>query len=197
MAENPVAAASAARRHERLVRAARSAQSPATGAYGLLTDFTANPPASFVAQAFGSPRSAFRAKFQFRPERLVLPENQAVNIAAGVSSGTTSAWLQVRRLGADFQVRGLARLDDGSAAVTPWLSIPGGYQSLDFAWWSATQAGANDGGIRLVTGAWTMTQALGMDNDGQRTERFRLGSPFAAAEVVDGLAYFDDVNVWF
>lgn len=170
----------------------------AGSAYGLQVDFSSGTAARFVSHypAFDL-LSSWRMKFAIRAEDLQLPEGVTQVVAAGVNGGTAVGWLQMRRVGTSFEVRGVALLDSGGWAATSWLPLVGKYPTVDVLWWKATSATKPDGGIRVVTSNWAVGERLGLANATNKTERFRLGAGFGAPTGTTGVLHYDDVTIWY
>ena len=112
------------------------------------------------------------------------------------SGNKTPLQLQVRKMGTKFQIRALAKLDNGNQAITMWTALPKKATLVEVDWAAAKGISKHNGYVKLFINNKLKQKKTGLDNDTITVGTIRLGiaDPIQTAFNISGsflLDYFD------
>jgi subtilisin family serine protease len=171
----------------RLVVAASAALS---GQYGLQATIS-NLADMYVADDSPNAASAYRARFEFDPNSVVIAPNKVHAVFTGRSgAGTNTVVIEVRSATAGYQVRVGGRLNSGATAYSAWATISDAPHAIELEWSSATGKNSKNGAVSLWTDGTAQPGASKLANGSQRVDDARLG-PQTIPTGVSGVELFD------
>ncbi|MFN8444737.1 MAG: S8 family serine peptidase [Caldilineaceae bacterium] len=134
----------------------------------------------------------YRARFQFDPNTVRLPNGLEHSIFYGYQgSSTVISRLEFRISNGVYQVRGVLRNDGSTWTGSSWYAISDAPHALELDWRAATAAGANNGSLTLWIDGVQKGTVVGIDNDTRRIDRIRLGAVADLDAGSQGSYYFD------
>lgn len=88
----------------------------------------------------------------------------------------------------------VARLDDGTERILPWIVPDGTARQVAVQWLAASDPRAADGVLRVFADGLLVGELTGLDNDGLRIDALRVGTWGQAAAY--GTLAIDDLRAW-
>lgn len=136
-----------------------------------------------------------RNRMWFDPNSLTCVGGPLVTTCASYfSSGVAVArWRLVYDSG--FKIRIAARLDSGSDSASSDTSITDAPHLMDLYFGRSSEAGANDGFLRLWIDESEVLSLTGLDNDTISPDSLRVGAPLGPDASMTGDCYFDSIRV--
>jgi RHS repeat-associated protein len=134
----------------------------------------------------------YRARFYFDPNSVTIPDTNTHYIFYAYDAASTAIMrLQLDKTSMVFRLRARALKDDGVTWLdTSYAAISDAPHVLEFEWWAASAAGANDGGLNFwIDGA--QLSLTGIDNDAYRIEKVALGPLSGIDAGTAGTELFD------
>lgn len=167
-----------------------------SGTYGLAVAHSGSTTPSFIQYFFPNLRPLVRGQVTFDPNSLEIPNSAAEIIVSVNDYGLPIAWLEVHRNRLNFELRVVARLDNGTTGASGWLTIPDAPAQLVFDWWAGSP-GNYEGGVRVrhSTGFAIEYRSTGLNFP--RVRNLRYGAVSAVSPATVGSFYFDEAAVLF
>lgn len=119
----------------------------------------------------------YMARFRFAPNNVAMASGDRFTIFGGYNDTVGVVTLELRPATGGYEVRALARQDDGTQVATPPAFVfPAQVHELQVEWQAASAAGANDGALRFSVNGLPYADYTTLDNDTLRIERALLGA---------------------
>jgi len=135
-----------------------------------------NNNAHFVQDDTPNAETEYHARFKIkRGKTLKMGNLNNFKLMLAKNGTQTPFFLQVRRKGLKFQIRGVAKEDHNFIKKTAWTILPKTAAWVEIGWAAASAPGANDGFLKLYVNDLLKTEKLGLDNDTFAVELVRLG----------------------
>jgi len=134
----------------------------------------------------------YHARFKFKRGRILkMTGGSKFKLLEAKNGTTTSFFIQVRKKGTKFQIRAVAKLDNGLNAATPWTILPKAATWIEVEW--IASSGANDGMILLYINDILKGEQIDLDNDTFAVDLVRLGvaAKFRAKFTITGAFKLD------
>jgi hypothetical protein len=135
--------------------------------------------------------SRYRARFNFDPNGIYMPDMSSIQILNGRSGSTAVLVVEMRIINGEYQVRVLALTDGGTWRIGSYFPISDGEHTIELDWQAATAEGADDGYLSLWIDGGFRSTLMGIDNDTRRIERGMLGAIAGVNSTTNGTLYFD------
>jgi len=171
-----------------------TATAPLVDSYSLRVKLPNNKP-HFVQDDSPSVETEYHARFMFkRGKTLKMGSLNNFKLLLAKNGAQTPFFLQVRKKGTMFQIRAVAKLDNGKIAATNWTALPRAAVSIGVDWLASS--GTNDGYIKLYLNDVLKHQKTGLDNDTYAVDLVRWGmaAKFKAAFTISGSFKLDAFN---
>lgn len=165
-----------------------------TGEKGLAVGHAGNTTISFVQHFFPDIRELARAEIGFDPNSVELHGSTVETFLQLSDYGLPIAWLEIQRNRGPLQIRGAARLDNGTTATSAWLSLPDAPTNLVFDWW-AGKPNLYPGGVRVRLSNGTSVEHRSTGLNFPRARSVRIGAVANVAAATEGSFYFDDLTL--
>jgi hypothetical protein len=134
----------------------------------------------------------YRARFYFDPNSVTMASGDYQYLLTAYNATNTVALrLQFKIASGAYQVRLRSFDDSGGNQNTPYVTISDAPHSFEVEWSAATAPGANDGFVNFWIDGVSQGSLTGIDNDGYRLERIRLGLTYIVSAGTSGTEYFD------
>jgi M6 family metalloprotease-like protein len=161
------------------------------GAYGAAVTIDDNNQAHVTDHTPAAVRN-YLARFRLNPKHLAMANGDRFTVFGAYTDTAYVATIELRFSSGQHELRALARLDDGTALVTPavYLSPDFPYE-LQLEWRGASAPGANDGALRFLVNGYLQGDYAGLDTDTLRIERSLLGAVTGVDAGTRGTLYLD------
>jgi M6 family metalloprotease-like protein len=172
---------------------AASEQAATAGSWGLRVLVDDNNQAHLTDHAPAAERN-YLARFRIMPSGLTMAPGDRFTIFGAYTDTAFVVMIEMAYApGGEYQVRAVARRDDGSQLYTPWTYIIGNYpHEMGVEWQAASAPGANDGTLRFTINDQSSADYTGLDNDTLRVERSLLGAVTGVDTGTRGTLLFDE-----
>jgi YD repeat-containing protein len=141
----------------------------------------------------------YKAQFMFDPNTITATGNTMVLFSARDSDASGTGIVEVLfkyTAGTGYRIRTRIRDDAGNWVDGTYQTISDQAHTVGVYWAAATNAGANDGYVKLSIDGFVKDQLTGVDNDTRRVESARLGVVTASPTGTAGTLYFDNYQSW-
>jgi hypothetical protein len=146
----------------------------------------------YVTDGTPAAEPRYRARFYFDPNAIVMSKgDKHVLFAARTASGATTAQIEMRMSGGNYQLRAQIADDGGSLSGGSWFTLTNASHAIEIDWRASTAAGANNGSLTFWVDGVQRSSTTGIDNDTQRVEEARLGPSIGIDKGTRGTYYLD------
>ncbi|MEK6220658.1 MAG: hypothetical protein N2D54_00225 [Chloroflexota bacterium] len=142
--------------------------------YSLKVKLLNNQP-HYVVDATPAGVSDYYARFYIKVAGLNMANLNKFRVFEGRKGSKAPFYLEIRKKGTGFQIRGAALKDGGGFAFTNWTKLPKSKTPVSVDWRPASSNGADNGYIKLFINGKVKVKKLGLDNDTLEIFNVRLG----------------------
>ena len=98
--------------------------------------------------------------------------------------------MMVKRTSGQYRLMAKVRLNDGTAAATPWVAFSDAPHAIEIDWQRASSAVSADGHFQLFVDGTSVSSLTGLENAANFLDFVRLGA-IAVRPTTSGTVYFD------
>jgi subtilisin family serine protease len=146
--------------------------------------------AIYVADRTPSAETSYRARFYFSPNGVTIPSRKQHDLFLGINASNTNLFRVQIRYSNGYQVRSMARDNQGREHVTNWYPIGASGQVIEIQWQAATSSDGNNGLLSLWLNGVLVETRGAIPNGTLRLEEVRLGPQYIGSGI-SGTEYFD------
>jgi hypothetical protein len=171
-----------------------SAKCALNGWFGACAPFTKSAP-RYLVKLLGTSETDLAVRFRLDVNSIPLPDAKTFKIlnVDDIGSGKLVFQLLLRRYNSKYQLKVIAKQDDGSTKKSGWIKIPDKPNIIEVEWEAASAPAANDGYLRLFVGGMQKAYLDGIDSNTLEAEKVTLG--VLKAIKLSGKMKFDDIVI--
>jgi hypothetical protein len=146
------------------------------GNFGACAPFTKSAP-RYLVKFLGSSETELAVRFRLDVNSVPLTDGKTFKILKidDLDSGKLVHQLLLRRYSGKYQLKLIAKQDDGSTKKSAWIRIPDKPRIIEVEWEAASAPGANDGHLQLFVQGIQKAYLDELDNDTLEAEKVTLG----------------------
>jgi hypothetical protein len=171
-----------------------SAKCALDGKFGACAPFGKSAP-RYLVKLLGTSETDLAVRFRLDVNSVPLPDGKTFKVlkVEDIGSGKLVYQLLLRRYSGKYQLKVIAKQDDGSTKKSGWIRIPDRPRIVEVEWEAASAPGANDGHLRLFVQGMRKAYLGGIDNDTFEAEQVTLG--VMKTIKLSGKMKFDDIVI--
>jgi hypothetical protein len=164
------------------------------GAYGLQAVVDDNR-SIYLVDGTPEGEAAYAARFYFDSSSISMASGNAHTVMLGQDAAGLAVFrVDLRSFQGDFQLRGVAILDQTPSYVTPWWTITNGPHFIEALWRASSSEDAGDGSFALLVDDATVEGNDFLDIDTRLVDSVRFGAVSGVDAGTRGTYHFDSFS---